>query len=73
MSETKVDETKPSEAKPKKMVRRSVAIAFGIICIVLAASLVGTTIVLNAENTNLQNQVSNLNDIVNHEKTISEV
>jgi hypothetical protein len=65
MSEPKVGE--------KKVVGRNVAIALGIICIVLAASLVGTIIVLNLENANLQNQVNNLNAIINHEKTISEV
>ena len=65
MSEPKVNE--------RKVVGKNVAIALGIICIVLAASLVGTTIVLYLENTNLQDQVNNLNAIVSHEKTISEV
>ena len=62
MSEPKVNE--------RKVVGKNVAIALGIICIVLAASLVGTTIVLYLENTNLQNQVNNLNEIVNHEKIL---
>jgi hypothetical protein len=39
MSEPKVNETKPSETKPKKMVRRSVAVALGIICVILIAGL----------------------------------
>jgi nitrate reductase NapE component len=41
MSETKVNETKPSEPRPKKIVRRIVAMAFGMICIILAVGLVG--------------------------------
>jgi hypothetical protein len=47
-----------SETKPKKMVSRNVALALGIICIVLVASRAGTIIVLNGINsqkTNLQN------------------
>ena len=39
-----------SEPKPKKMVRRSVAIALGIICIILAASLVGALAILNTKS-----------------------
>jgi hypothetical protein len=41
MSEPKVDETKPSVPKPKKLVSRNVAFALGIICVVLVAGLVG--------------------------------
>jgi hypothetical protein len=55
------------EFNPKKVVSRNVAIALGIICALLVASLSGTLIVLNnvlsnanQQNKNLQNQ---LNDI----------
>jgi hypothetical protein len=65
MSEPKVNE--------KKVVGRNVAMALGIVCIVLAASLVGTIIVFYLENTNLQNQVNNLNAIINGEKIVAEV
>jgi hypothetical protein len=56
LSEPKVNETKPSETKPKKMVRRSIAIALGIICIILIAGLgwamaYYTMIVNNKNNT----------------------
>ncbi|MGA2309511.1 MAG: hypothetical protein ABSG57_08190 [Candidatus Bathyarchaeia archaeon] len=34
-----MNETKPSETKPRKMVRRSVAITLGMVCIILVASL----------------------------------
>lgn len=56
-----------SELKPKKMVRRSVAIALGIICIILAVSLVGAfayymPIINDKDNTisSLDSQLSNL-------------
>jgi cell division protein FtsL len=61
MSEPKVNETKPSETKSKKMVRRSVAVALGIICIVLIAGFGGamlhTVTLLNDKN----NQIDSLN------------
>jgi hypothetical protein len=41
MSETRVGETKPSETKPRKVVARSVAIALGMICIIIIAGLGG--------------------------------
>lgn len=44
MSESKVDEAKPSEMKPRKVVGRSIAIALGVICIVLVAGLVGAMV-----------------------------
>jgi hypothetical protein len=55
----------------KKMVRRSVAFALGIICIILVAGLAETLIVLNSANsqiTSLQGQVSDFNKIANFEK-----
>lgn len=72
--------TKPTETKPKKMVNRNVAVALGIICIVLVAGLAGTIIFLNGLNsslslslnsqiTTLQNQLSDFNDIVNLNKS----
>jgi cell division protein FtsB len=85
-----------SEPKPKKMVSRNVAVALGIICIVLVAFIAyftvtgisaqnsynnlknqnnqlqtwldGNETLLNqtqANNTNLQNQMNNLTDILN--------
>ena len=57
--ETKVDETKPRETKPKKMVSRNVALALGIICIVLIALIAIFTVTgISAQNSynNLQNQ-----------------
>jgi len=54
MSEPKVDE--------KKMVRRSVAVALGIVCIVLAVILVGAIV-------GLQNQVNDLNSTLNLDKS----
>jgi cell division protein FtsL len=61
MSEPKVNETKPSETKSKKMVRGSVAVALGIICIVLIAGFGGamlyTVTLLNDKN----NQIDLLN------------
>jgi hypothetical protein len=65
MSEPKIDE--------KKVVGRNVAIALGIVCIVLTAALFGTIAIFYVENTNLQDQVNNLNAIINHEKIVSEV
>jgi len=67
----------------KKVVGRNVAIALGIICIILAVGLVGaitnyasiitekdnTISSLNSQITNLQNQVNDLNSIINLEKS----
>lgn|GEM_PF-1979949 len=61
--ETKIDEAKPSVTKPKKMVRRRVAIALGIICILLMAVVVCFSIMgISAQNSyhNLQNQNNQL-------------
>ena len=42
MSGTKVVETTPSETKPEKMVRKNVAVALGVVCIILImVSLIG--------------------------------
>jgi hypothetical protein len=41
LSEPKVNETKPSETKLKKMVRRSVPVTLGIACILLIAGMGG--------------------------------
>jgi len=75
MGETKVDETKPCEPKPKKMVRRSVAVALGIVCILLIALIAYFTVTgisaqnsynnLQNQNKQLQNQVNNLTGILN--------
>jgi cell division protein FtsL len=71
-SEPKVNETKPGETKSKKTVSRSFALALGIICIVLVASLVGemlyTTSLLNEKN----GQIDSLNtQIMDQNSTIS--
>jgi hypothetical protein len=50
----------------KKAVGKKVATALGIACIILSASLVGTILFWNAENTNLQNHVDNLQDIISN-------
>jgi len=54
MGETKVDETKPIETKPRKVVGRGVAIALGIVCVLLIASLGGAmayyTMTINDKN-----------------------
>lgn len=52
------------------MVRRNAAIALGIICMILVASLVGTIIVWKLDEENLRNQVNNLNDVVSFRKTM---
>jgi hypothetical protein len=83
MSEPKVNETKPSETKPKRMVRRSVALALGIICIILVAGLM--TIYISLMNTIadrdatisslsiqkgfLQDQILDLNDTIHMRKS----
>ena len=59
------------ETKPKKIVNRSIAIALGIICIILVACLVGVvvayTFVINDKNdmvSSLDTQISELNSTV---------
>ena len=60
-----MNEVKPSEAKPKKMVRR-VALALGILCVVLLIVSIGAL----TEDMRLQNQVNDLNRIVNFQETL---
>jgi hypothetical protein len=43
-----MDETRPSMIKPKKMVSRNIALALGIICIILAAGLVTIFVYYNS-------------------------
>jgi hypothetical protein len=60
-----MNETKPSETKPKKMVRRSVAIALGIICIIfitLVAYFSVTGILAQNNYDNLQSQNKQLQE-----------
>jgi peptidoglycan hydrolase CwlO-like protein len=76
-------ETKPSETKPKKMVSRNVAIALGIICIILVAGLAGafayylndknnTISSLNTQISSKDSQISQLNSQISDENnTIS--
>ncbi len=52
----------------KKVVSRRVAIALGIICVVLATSLGGIAFSLNSQITSLQKQVNDLKDIIALEK-----
>jgi hypothetical protein len=62
----------------KKSVRRVVAIAFGVVCIILAASLAGTIVIIDSrdstisslqyENSTLQFQENELNSIANLSK-----
>jgi membrane protease YdiL (CAAX protease family) len=63
-----MSETKPSETKPKKMVRRSVAIALGIACIILVAIFGVFFLVVSfgdyLQSRKLNNQLSYLADIV---------
>jgi hypothetical protein len=61
--DSKMSETKPSETKPKKMVRRSVAVALGIICIILVAGL-GVVLYMGYSPT-ATNSVSSLQDKIN--------
>ena len=59
-----MSETKPGETKPRKMVRRRIAVAFGIICIILAVGLVGAI-------SSLQNQVNDLTNTLNLGKSLA--
>jgi hypothetical protein len=68
MSETKVDETKPSEVKPKKMVSRRVAIALGIICIILVAGL-GMALFIGYAPTSGSLQTTYNNYVADHHHT----
>jgi hypothetical protein len=60
-----MNETKPSETKPKKMVGRNVAVGLGIICIILIAGF-GVTIGYFTMTTDDKDRtITNLNDIIN--------
>ena len=68
-------ETTPSQMKLGKMASRNVVIALGIICIILAASLVGTTVYLastvNGKNSTINQEdsvIADLNDTLNLQK-----
>jgi hypothetical protein len=67
MSETKQNDTKPSEVKPRKVVGRNVAIALGIICIVLVAGL-GVVLFMSYSPTSgsLQKQLDDLTTTYNN-------
>lgn len=70
MGETKPTDTKLSEPTPRKVVGRNVAVALGIICIILIASL-GVVIymayspALSTSTTSLQSQINDLNSTYN--------
>jgi archaellum component FlaF (FlaF/FlaG flagellin family) len=68
-----MSETKPSEARPKKMVSRSVALALGIICILLVAIIAYFSIMgISAQNSynNLQNQNKQMLTWLNGNETL---
>ncbi len=54
----------------KNVLCKKVAMALGIACLILLVSLAGTIWLFTVENTNLQNQVNDLNKIVNFQKTV---
>jgi hypothetical protein len=56
-----------SVPKPKKTINRNVAVALGMVCVVLLTLSVGALI----ENMSLQNQVNDLNRIVNFQKVVT--
>lgn len=67
-----MNETKPSQTKPRKFLRGSVSLALGIICILLIASLGGVmayyTMAINSKDTDLStlgSEISELNATVN--------
>jgi cell division protein FtsB len=69
----RMNETKPSVMKPKKMVGRNVAIALGIICIVLIALIAYFTVTsISAQNSynNLQNQNKQLQTWLDGNETL---
>jgi len=73
MSQTKTEEIKPNETKPRKMVRRCVAIALGIICILLIVLIAYFTVTgISAQNSynNLQNQNKQLQTRLDEKETL---
>ena len=61
----RMNETKPRETKPKKMVSRNVAIALGIVCIILVVGLLGAILQISS----LNSRVNDLTDIANLDKS----
>jgi hypothetical protein len=73
MNDTKPSETKPSETKSKKMVDRNVAIALGIICILLIAVIAYFSVTgVSAQNSynSLKNQNNQLQTWLSGNKTL---
>jgi hypothetical protein len=60
-----MNETKSSDTKPKKMVSRNVAIALGIVCIILVVGLLGAILQISS----LNSRVNDLTDIANLDKS----
>jgi hypothetical protein len=56
------------KTKPKKMVSRSVAIGLGIVCIILAVSLIGAVSLYKSQTASLNSEVSDLTEIANLDK-----
>jgi uncharacterized coiled-coil protein SlyX len=65
MSQPKVNEIKPSETKPKKRVRRSFAVALGIICILLIAGLGGAMAYYVMTINDKDNQINSAKNTIN--------
>jgi DNA-binding transcriptional ArsR family regulator/flagellar basal body-associated protein FliL len=66
---SKMSETKAAETKPKKVVGRSVAIALGIICILLIASLGGIMAYYTMTIRNKENELGSANNTVSQLNT----
>ena len=68
VDETNVDQTKASETKPKRMVRRSVAIALGIVCVLLIAGLGGAvayhTMAINDKDNKINSENNTINQLI---------
>src|SRR5271157_1547927 len=65
MTEQKVNETKPGETKSKKTTKMSVAVALGIICILLIASLGGVMAYYTLKLGDKDNQINSANNTIN--------
>ena len=63
-TETKPTETKPTETKPKRMSRKSVAVALGIICILLIAGLGGAVAYYTVKLNDKENQINSANNTI---------
>ena len=66
---SKMSETKATETKPKKVVGRSVAIALGIICILLIASLGGIMAYYTMTIRNKENELGSANNTISQLNT----